>query len=151
MHTWLPIHVEIPAEHPLVYANYAWSKTPHNCKRHPQWLSDLSRSLVHSLMIVRHCNLRNWDRILVRAVKGLISRAAIVSICSLLWQRDVKLQQTKPTIANYMYMYQAYEQMNKVLPMALGAYEMKWWCFRRLLCTLFRLNWAKQTPGMRRN
>ena len=30
--------------------------------------------------------------------------------------------------------------------------EMKWWCFRRLLCTLFRLNWAKQTPGiMRRN
>ena len=30
--------------------------------------------------------------------------------------------------------------------------EMKWWCFRPLLCTLFRLNWAKQTPGiMRRN
>ena len=28
----------------------------------------------------------------------------------------------------------------------------KWWCFRPLLCTLFRLNWAKQTPGiMRRN
>ena len=23
MHTWLPIHVEIPAEHPVVYANYA--------------------------------------------------------------------------------------------------------------------------------
>ena len=30
--------------------------------------------------------------------------------------------------------------------------EMKLWCFRPLLCTLFRLNWAKQTPGiMRRN
>ena len=30
--------------------------------------------------------------------------------------------------------------------------EMKWWCFRPLLCTLFRLIWAKQTPGiMRRN
>ena len=30
--------------------------------------------------------------------------------------------------------------------------KMKWWCFRPLLCTLFRLNWAKQTPGiMRRN
>ena len=30
--------------------------------------------------------------------------------------------------------------------------EMKWWCFRPLLCTLSRLNWAKQTPGiMRRN
>ena len=30
--------------------------------------------------------------------------------------------------------------------------EMKWWCFRPLFCTLFRLNWAKQTPGiMRRN
>ena len=29
---------------------------------------------------------------------------------------------------------------------------MKWWCFMPLLCTLFRLNWAKQTPGiMRRN
>ena len=29
---------------------------------------------------------------------------------------------------------------------------MKWWCFRPLLCTLFRLNWAKQTPGiMKRN
>ena len=28
----------------------------------------------------------------------------------------------------------------------------KWLCFRPLLCTLFRLNWAKQTPGiMRRN
>ena len=30
--------------------------------------------------------------------------------------------------------------------------EMKWWCFRPLLYILFRLNWAKQTPGiMRRN
>ena len=30
--------------------------------------------------------------------------------------------------------------------------EMKLWCIRPLLCTLFRLNWAKQTPGiMRRN
>ena len=24
---------------------------------------------------------------------------------------------------------------------------MKWWCFRPILCPLFRLNWAKQTPG----
>ena len=31
MHTWLPIHVEIPAEHPVVYANYAWSNCFHNC------------------------------------------------------------------------------------------------------------------------
>ena len=31
-------------------------------------------------------------------------------------------------------------------------WKMKWWCFRPLLCTLLRLNWAKQTPGiMRRN
>ena len=44
--------------------------------------------------VVDHCVLRNWDRILVRAVKGLISRAGMVSICPLLWQRDVKLQQT---------------------------------------------------------
>ena len=53
------------------------------------------RSRVHSLwLLVDHCVLRNWDRILVRAVKGLISRAGMVSICPLLWQRDVKLQQT---------------------------------------------------------
>ena len=46
-------------------------------------------------LLVDHCVLRNWDRILVRAVKGLISRAGMVSICPLLWQRDVKLQQIK--------------------------------------------------------
>ena len=39
--------------------------------------------------------MRHWDRILVRAVKGLISRAGMVSICPLLSQRDLKLQQTK--------------------------------------------------------
>ena len=32
-------------------------------------------------LLVDHCVLRNWDRILVRAVKGLISRAGMVSIC----------------------------------------------------------------------
>ena len=47
-------------------------------------------------LLVDHCVLRNWDPILVRAVKGLISRAGMVSICPLLWQREVKLQQTKP-------------------------------------------------------
>ena len=31
-----------------------------------------------------HCVLRNWDRILGRTVKGLISRAGMVSICPLL-------------------------------------------------------------------
>ena len=55
-------------------------------------------SRVHSLwLLVDHCVLRNWDRILVRAVKGLISRAGMVSICPLLWQRDVKPQQTTTT------------------------------------------------------
>ena len=49
-------------------------------------------------LLVDHCVLRNWDRILVRAVKGLIYRAGMVSICPLLWQRDVKLQQTKPNL-----------------------------------------------------
>ena len=44
-------------------------------------------------LLVDHCVLRNWDRILGRAVKGLISRAGMVSICPLLWWRDVKLQQ----------------------------------------------------------
>ena len=63
--------------------------------RQPRWLSGLMRSRVHSLwLLVDHCVLRNWDRILVRAVKGLNSRAGMVSICPLLWQRDVKLQQT---------------------------------------------------------
>ena len=51
-------------------------------------------------LLVDHCVLRNWDRILVRAVKGLISRAGMVSICPLLWQRDVKLQQTKPKLSS---------------------------------------------------
>ena len=61
----------------------------------PRWLSGIMRSRVHSLwLLVDHCVLKNWDRILVRAVKGLISRAGMVSICPLLWQRDVKLQQT---------------------------------------------------------
>ena len=50
----------------------------------PRWLSGLRRSLVHSLMIARHCVMRNCDLIPVRAVKGLISRAGIVSICPLL-------------------------------------------------------------------
>ena len=61
----------------------------------PRWLSGLTRSCVHSQwLLVDQCVLSNWDRILVRAVKGLISRAGMVSICPLLWQRDVKLQQT---------------------------------------------------------
>ena len=48
-------------------------------------------------LLVDHCVLRNWDRILVRAVKGLISRAGMVSICPLLWQRDVKLPTNQTT------------------------------------------------------
>ena len=64
-------------------------------KGQPRWLSGLRRSRVHSLwLLVDHCVLINWDRILVRAVMGLISRAGMVSICPLLWQRDVKLKQT---------------------------------------------------------
>ena len=51
-------------------------------------------------VLVDHCVLRNWDRILVRAVKGLISRAGMVSICPLLWQRDVKLQQTTSLVSH---------------------------------------------------
>ena len=73
-----------------------------NIVRQPRWLSGLMRSRVHSLwLLVDHCVLRNWDRILVRAVKGLISRAGMVSICPLLWQRDVKLQQTNNNIVHY--------------------------------------------------
>ena len=49
-------------------------------------------------LLVDHCVMRNWDRILVRAVKGLISRAGMVSICPLLWQRDIKLQQTNQIV-----------------------------------------------------
>ena len=50
----------------------------------PRCLRGLRRSLVHSLMIARHCVLRNWDRIPVRALKGLLSRGGMVSICPLL-------------------------------------------------------------------
>ena len=68
---------------------------PPSLHRQPRWLSGLTRSCVHSLwLLVDQCVLSNWDRILVRTVKGLISRAGMVSICPLLWQRDVKLQQT---------------------------------------------------------
>ena len=71
------------------------SQMPSLNSSQPRWLSGLMCSRVHSLwLLVDHCVLRNWDRILVRAVKGLISRAGMVSICPLLWQRDVKLQQT---------------------------------------------------------
>ena len=69
-------------------------------KCQPRWLSGLRRSLVHSLMVARHCVRRNWDQIPGRAVKGLISRAGMVSICPLLWPRDVKLQQTSYWNAN---------------------------------------------------
>ena len=65
-------------------------------------------------LLVDHCVLRNWDRILVRAVKGFISRAGMVSICPLLWQRDVKLQQTKPMYKLYRwytYSFTNYEQI----------------------------------------
>ena len=44
----------------------------------------LMRILVHSLLIARHCDLRNWDQISVRAVRGVIYRAGMVSICLLL-------------------------------------------------------------------
>ena len=66
---------------PDMQCNHAASRnvTP---PRQPRWLTGLKRSLVHSLMIARHCVLRNWDRILVRAVKGLISRAG--------WSRYVR-------------------------------------------------------------
>ena len=79
----------------------------------PRWLSGLRRCRVHSLwLLVDHCVLRNWDRILVRAVRGLISRAGMVSICPLLWQRDVKLQQTNKqqgkTIEKQFFIYMIY-------------------------------------------
>ena len=68
----------------------------HVKSRQPRWLSGLMRSRVHSLwLLVDQCVLRNWDRILVRAVKGLISRAGMVLICPLLWQRDVKTPTNK--------------------------------------------------------
>ena len=51
-------------------ASLAWGQ--------PRCLSGLRRIRVHSLwLLVDHFVLRNWDRILVRAVKGLISRAGM--------------------------------------------------------------------------
>ena len=60
----------------IVYLRYYLPSTGQPAR----WLSGLRRSHVHSLMIVRHCALR----IPVRAVRGLISRAGMVSICPLL-------------------------------------------------------------------
>ena len=76
-----------------VYSSSSWScqEKHQSMVRHiyyikssqPRWLSGLKRSRVHSLwLLVDHCVLRNWDRILVRAVKGLISRLA--------WSRYVR-------------------------------------------------------------
>ena len=80
----------------------------------PRWLSGLMRSRVHSLwLLVDHCVLRNWDRILVRAVKGLISRAGMVSICPLLWQRDVKLKQTNNPLSRLNKSYESYFKDNE--------------------------------------
>ena len=61
-------------------------------------------------LLVDHGVLRNWDWILVRAVKGLISRAGMVSICPLLWQRDVKL----PTNQNHTIGHLLIKQGNSV-------------------------------------
>ena len=47
------------------------------------------------LFVIVSC-LRNWDRTLVRAVKGLIYRAGMVSICPLLWQRTLNSYKSKP-------------------------------------------------------
>ena len=56
-----------------------------------------STSFSYQLFTLFAC-LRNWDRIPVRAIKRLISRAGIVSICPLLWQRDVTTNQTNQTL-----------------------------------------------------
>ena len=78
----------------------------------PRWLSGLTRSSVHSQwLLVDQCVLSNWDRILVRAVKGLISRAGMVSICPLLWQRDVKLQQTNKQTNKQTTIYGVYGRL----------------------------------------
>ena len=74
--------------HPIEY--------PKRCPASPDgWVVWSAVVFTRWWLLVDHCVLRNWDRILVRAVKGLISRAGMVSICPLLWRRDVKLQQTK--------------------------------------------------------
>ena len=40
----------------------------------------------------------------------------------------------------------------RIRPLSHRGWLKKWWCFRPPLCTLFRLNWVRQTPGiMRRN
>ena len=79
------------------------------------WVRCLRYSLVHSLMIARHCVLINWDRIPVRAVKGLLSRGGMVSICPLLWQRELNDSQLHRTI-EHMYDPIMYKQiMNPML------------------------------------
>ena len=95
---------------------------PQIVDRQPWWLSGLRRSLVHSLMIVHHCVLRNWDRILVRAVNGLISWAGMVSICPFTVTKEtLNSQQTKPQIVDrdsgnlyQIYIYIPYQYIQPV-------------------------------------
>ena len=65
---------------------WLWQKVPSHIG-HPSWPYPASPDgwavwgVVVSIrwwLLVDHCVLRNWDRILVRAVKGLISRAGMV-------------------------------------------------------------------------
>ena len=82
---------------PCVYQRSASTNTPITHQASPDgWAVWSAVVFTHWWLLVDHCVLRNWNRILVRAVKGLIYRAGMVSICPLLWQRDVKLQQPKP-------------------------------------------------------
>ena len=105
-----PLHLthsalHLPSTHvQCLLTNYIWQMTMTNFihktihKVTYQLNKALQRNSIEPAplwLLVDHCVLRNWDRILVRAVKGLISRAGMVSICPLLWQRDVKLKTNK--------------------------------------------------------
>ena len=67
MHTWLPSHVEIPAEHPVVYADYAWSNFFHNCKLHYQAYEQMHKVLQGHWELMTICQYRCHNIIHVNA------------------------------------------------------------------------------------
>ena len=104
-----------------------------------QWINVMFSDEVRCLKKVDG-RIRIWGRIGERFSKNcvhLVTSYYWRNPINLLWRQSCIASQD-PTKYNFIGVY--------------FGMEMKWWCFRPLLCTLFRLNWAKQTPGiMRRN
>ena len=84
MYIWLPIHVEIPAEHPVVHVNYAWSKFFHNCKLHVSSLRADEQSTPRALGAYDKCQYRFHSIIHVNArCFRLLHKFETVHMCAI--------------------------------------------------------------------